>query len=229
MAENKKEKKEKKEGEGMSDRKATEQIIALLVGLLFLAAIINGLFVYLNSLGQGSPTEIWAGIVDYFLRHIWPTWKLAAVIVSALAVVGIIYNMRKLSVIEREEWKIFNSSSEVLIPNEAEGNIKFGSGKWEKVMDLANSGNASDWRLAIIEADAMLEELLQSQGLHGDSVGEMLKSADENEFLTLDDAWEAHKARNAVAHPGANFQLNERETKRVMALFEKVFMEFGLI
>ena len=57
----------------------------------------------------------------------------------------------------------------------------------------------------------------------------MLKSADVNEFSTLNDAWDAHKVRNAVAHGGASFDLNERETKRVIALFEKVFKEFGIV
>ena len=57
----------------------------------------------------------------------------------------------------------------------------------------------------------------------------MLKSVDKNNFLTLDDAWEAHKVRNDIAHSGINFQLNERETKRVLALFEKVFKEFNVI
>jgi len=75
----------------------------------------------------------------------------------------------------------------------------------------------------------MLEELLRTIGYNGESVGEMLKSVDKNEFLTIEDAWEAHKVRNAIAHSGGDFQLNERETKRVIALFEKVFKEFQVI
>ena len=83
--------------------------------------------------------------------------------------------------------------------------------------------------MAIIEADVMLEELLETAGYVGGSVGEMLKSVDKNEFLSIESAWEAHKIRNSVAHSGGNFQLNERETKRVIALFEEVFKEFGVI
>ena len=74
----------------------------------------------------------------------------------------------------------------------------------------------------------MLEELLRTLGYVGESVGEMLKSVEKSEFLTIEDAWEAHKIRNAVAHSGGDFQLNERETKRVVTLFESVFKEAGI-
>ena len=153
-------------------------------------------------------------------------------IVAALAIYGIVHNMKKLREINIEEDKIFNPPpSDYIVTTEEVALIKKSetNEKWEKVINYMNSNNPSDWRLAIMEADVMLEELLRTLGLHGDSVGEMLKSADQNEFSTLNDAWEAHKVRNAIAHAGTGFDLNERETKRVIALFEKVFQEFGIV
>jgi hypothetical protein len=60
-------------------------------------------------------------------------------------------------------------------------------------------------------------------------VAEKLKSVDSSDMLTLDAAWEAHKVRNRIAHSGSDFELNEREAKRVIMLFESVFREFGMI
>ncbi|MDO8569480.1 MAG: hypothetical protein Q7R89_01730 [bacterium] len=214
-------------GDG-DNKKAFEQIIFLLVGIALLGAIVIVLRNYIESLGLGTANSLWEKILDYFLQHIWPIWKLIAAIVSALALAGIIHNARKLRAINIEENKIYNPPPSNSV---SDGNrvVELKNGKWEKVMKYTSSNNASDWRLAIIEADVMLEGLLHTLGYVGESIGDMLKSVDKNEFLTIEDAWEAHKIRNAIAHSGGDFQLNERETKRVIALFEKVFKEFQVI
>ena len=75
----------------------------------------------------------------------------------------------------------------------------------------------------------MLNELMKAAGYQGDSLGEMLKSVEKSDFVTLDAAWEAHKVRNQIAHQGIDFVLNQREAKGVIALYEKVFKEFKII
>ena len=205
---------------------------SLLVFLFAVSALVTALLSYIVSFNIGSPEFIWFRIKNYFLFNIWPIWKVVSAIVVALAIYGIAHNIKKLREINIEEDKIFNPPfAEPEITDQELKNIKKfeRNEKWEKVINYMNSNNPSDWRLAIMEADVMLEELLRTLGLHGDSVGEMLKSADRNEFSTIDDAWEAHKVRNAIAHAGSGFDLNERETKRVIALFEKVFKEFGIV
>ena len=222
------EKKPTKAKGGDGDRQAIEQVTFLLVGLVLLAAIITSLLNYIESLGLGTPESLWSRVVGYFLARIWPIWKLVAAIVSVLALWGIIHNSWKLRAINIEEKKIYDPLPEVSVQDGDEV-AEPKNEKWEKVVKYANSNNASDWRLAIIEADVMLEELLRTIGYKGESVGEILKSVDKNEFLTIEDAWEAHKVRNAIAHSGGEFQLNERETRRVITLFEKVFKEFQVI
>lgn len=101
--------------------------------------------------------------------------------------------------------------------------------KWEKVLEHLNSPNASDWRLAILEADIMLAEILDKMGYHGTTIGDKLKSIEPSDFDTLDEAWEAHKIRNAIAHEGSDFTLNKPEAERVIRLFKKVFEEFKFI
>lgn len=210
------------------DIKTSERITFLLVGLFVLGAIIAALLNLLDSLGLGVSGSFWDRMMYYFLDHIWPIWQLIAAIVSALALAGIIHNSWKLRAINIEEQKIYNPLFPSSVLDGAQV-IEPKNEKWEKVIKYANSSDASDWRLAIIEADVMLEKLLRIIGYKGESVGEMLKSVDKKEFLTIEHAWEAHKVRNAIAHSGGDFQLNERETKRVIALFEKVFKEFQVI
>lgn len=222
------EKKSKSVAEHQTDSKTIEQIITILALFLLLGAVANALLNYIDNLGLGASGSLWARTADYFLLHIWPLWRLIAVIVSVLAFIGIIYNSWKLAGINAAENLIFNSIPGVSDLNE-EDVIEEKNDKWEQIIKYTNSENPSDWRQAIIEADVMLEELLRATGYEGESVGEMLKSVDKSDFLTIEDAWEAHKIRNAIAHSGGDFQLNEHETKRVITLFEKVFEEFNVI
>ncbi|QQR82861.1 hypothetical protein IPJ70_02010 [Candidatus Campbellbacteria bacterium] len=101
--------------------------------------------------------------------------------------------------------------------------------RWERLEKLEASENPADWRVAIIEADILLDELITSMGYHGETLGEKLKAIEKSDFVTLDDAWEAHKIRNRIAHQGSDFVLTHREVKRVMSLFRNVFKEFDYI
>jgi hypothetical protein len=68
----------------------------------------------------------------------------------------------------------------------------------------------------------LLDEILIEQGFTGTNLGERLKSAN---FDTIQNAWEAHKVRNAIAHD-PHFELTKRETKRVIQNYSLVFNEF---
>ncbi|OGC80697.1 hypothetical protein A2943_02270 [Candidatus Adlerbacteria bacterium RIFCSPLOWO2_01_FULL_51_16] len=104
-----------------------------------------------------------------------------------------------------------------------------GNARWERVVALISTPDENNWRLAILEADTMLEELLNEQGYTGETVGEQLKSANPLQFTTLDLAWQAHKVRNAIAHLGQAYPLLEREARATIDLYARVFEEFGII
>ena len=80
-----------------------------------------------------------------------------------------------------------------------------------------------------MEADILLDELLDAMKYRGESIGEKLKKIELSDFTTLDLAWEAHRIRNQVAHEGSEFLLSDREARRVIKLYEEVFKEFQYI
>ena len=80
-----------------------------------------------------------------------------------------------------------------------------------------------------MEADIMLEEMLNKMGYKGNGIGEMLKQIEESDFITLNKAWEAHKVRNNIAHRGGDQVLSKDEAERVVGLYKKVFEEFYYI
>lgn len=101
--------------------------------------------------------------------------------------------------------------------------------RWIKTLSYLFSQHAGDWKLAVIEADSMLDELLTQLGFKGETLGDKLKSATQDKFRSLTSAWEVHTIRNRIAHEGVSFELSQHEAKRVITLYEKIFREFGFI
>lgn len=101
--------------------------------------------------------------------------------------------------------------------------------RWKDIEGLMQSGNPADWRVAILEADIMLDDMLTQMGYKGDSIGEKMKQIDRAHFGTLNEAWQAHKVRNTIAHEGASFKLGRSDADDVIALYKKVFDEFYFV
>lgn len=119
--------------------------------------------------------------------------------------------------------------NQALKEKKAEEGGKFKNERWRKVLDYLFSINENDWKLAIIEADSMLFELLTQMGFKGETIGDKLKEAGQANFRSLNAAWEAHNVRNRIAHEGSSFELSLHEAKRIIALYEQIFQEFGFI
>ena len=204
-----------------------KEVWYLLIGLALLGAVVERLIYFFGNAWVGADGllyRIWAWLV-----HFWPTWKIIVLLLAPFLLAWAVYSAMKRREIERAEEQVFgplihDSFLEPDVAQKPEENQK-----WLKVLEHTNSNNSADWRLAIIEADVMLDELLRTLGYPGEGIGERLKGVDSTDMLTLDNAWEAHKVRNRIAHAGSDFELNERETKRVIALFESVFREFQYI
>jgi hypothetical protein len=200
------------------------EVIIILLTVFFLGLVALRLEAYLAYWQLGSFGTLWQEVWSFFAQ-LWPYVEILFVLAGLASIVGIFYNQAKIKAINEEENKIYNPvvTSATSVPMPVQNT------RWEKIVAQANSINPADWRSAIIDADVMLEELLRSKNYHGDGVGEMLKSVDKSDFLTLDSAWDAHKVRNQIAHPTPDFDLTSRETARVIAEFEAVFKEFQII
>lgn len=205
-----------------------EELVFLLAGLLIIGYLMARAGYFLGLLDASGLLGIWQAIVD-FLVWFWPIWKVAVIFLVAACIGWAIYSYIKLQQVISEEEKIYGKTSDDAFSDTVSESAEKENPKWARILEHANSNNPADWRLAIIEADIMLEEALRTAGYHGDGVGEMLKSVDPSDMLTLNAAWEAHKVRNRIAHTGGDFQLTDRETRRVISLFESVFREFQII
>ena len=150
--------------------------------------------------------------------------KVLSVLLSILLIIFIAYLIVKLTKVRQESLaKLYTVNQNV------DGPGKIVNIRWEKILNHIESVNENDWKLSIIEADIMLDDLLDKLGLEGESIGDKLKTVERSDFTTLDNAWEAHKIRNQIAHQGSDFILTQREVRRAVELYKSVFDEFGII
>ncbi len=97
--------------------------------------------------------------------------------------------------------------------------------RWDRIMEQIGSDKPDQWRLAVLEADIMLNEVLDTRGYKGETMADKMKQVDRADLNSIDAAWEAHKFRNRIAHETSGNALEYREARRIISLYERVFRE----
>ena len=159
------------------------------------------------------------------------TWTVLGVIsssISILCIAIIIFSLVRMREIQNfEKMELDHEIHEALARDKEV--IRNENPRWHYILTLIESSNESDWRVAIIEADTMLDELLREKGLTGETVSELLESARSNGYASIQNAWDAHLVRNQIAHAGSEFSLTQVEGRRVIKMFQNFFEELRAI
>jgi len=101
--------------------------------------------------------------------------------------------------------------------------------RWVNIAAMFQSPDPNAWRIAIIDADSMLEELITQMGFNGETFGEKLKNMNQSGIPWTDAAWDVHLLRNKLAHEGSRYPLNDREAYRAFKIYENIFFETGFL
>lgn len=101
--------------------------------------------------------------------------------------------------------------------------------KWEELKKRAELAPPHSMTLGILEADAFVDTVLKTVlNLQGEHMADRLEQLDSGLYPTLEGVWQAHKARNNVAHtPG--YELPEREARRFFKNYEAFLQEVGVL
>ncbi len=167
----------------------------------------------------------WESLIETIL-YWWNVYSIIALLLSLLFFIGFVYaKIRYAQLSDMEHHKI-HESEKAWARRHSNSGTK--SAKWDVIQKRVLELSPESWRIAIIEADILLDETLSKAGYTG-TLGEKLKSANPASFTTIQDAWEAHKVRNDIAHVGSDFVLTQRTAKETLLRFERVFREFGVI
>jgi hypothetical protein len=182
--------------------------------------------VYAKNIGD-SLYNFWLLLPDYVVAIMFKIFSFSFIL-SLLLIILIIWSASNLMRIRREMHEALILPQNKSIKQAGSVDVVVNE-KWQNVLTHINSTNPSDWKLAILECDIMLGDILTKMGYMQESIGEQLKAVEPSDFTNIEAAWEAHKIRNQIAHEGSEYLINEREAKRVIGLYELVFREFEYI
>lgn len=99
--------------------------------------------------------------------------------------------------------------------------------RWRDVEAMVARGTELDRKMAVLEADKLLDHALKSLSMPGTTLGERLKFA-QYKYPDLRDVWPAHRVRNQLAHE-AGFRLDAGTARRALNGFQKALSRLGAI
>ncbi|MBV9159447.1 MAG: hypothetical protein JO019_02500, partial [Candidatus Kaiserbacteria bacterium] len=164
---------------------------------------------------------------DQFERvfHDWGLFVAISIILSLLLGAACIYCMARIYQVRLNEWARFKAAGQTV----AARDVPKTQLRWNRVLEQIGSEDEREWRLAILEADIMLNELLDVLGYKGETMADKMKMVNRSQFRSIDAAWEAHGLRNRIAHQTLALPLEKRDARRAITQYESVFREFGFI
>lgn len=189
---------------------------------LDLIGLIRALLESILGIGTGGVNAFFDAVAYW-----WNIYSILALLLSLLFFAGFIYAKIRYAQLAELVGEMLKAAEEEWA--RAYGGEAKGNSRWADVEQHVLSENPNDWRLAIIEADIMLDEMLRNAGYVGTSIGEKLKTANQASFKTIRDAWDAHMIRNQIAHAGSDFVLTKRTAQETILKYERVFREFNII
>ncbi len=99
---------------------------------------------------------------------------------------------------------------------------------WKLINKKIETGIESEYKLAIIEADVMLEDVLKRMGHTEETIEKKLNATTSSEIENIEEIKEARKVRNNVVYD-PDFELTLDKTKETLKVYEKTFRNLNVL
>jgi len=158
---------------------------------------------------------------NIFLLITSPTFlfylKIVFIIIGALFLLGIILLLLKNSWLKRrflEDWTEFF----IYRPFGVKKTFK----QWAKVLKRLDTAKEADYKLAVIEADGLLNDILNKMGYKGETMAKVLEQINATILPDIEQIWEVHKVRNNLVHD-PDYELSLEQARKILGVYEKSF------
>lgn len=175
----------------------------------------------LNSQQANELIEESSNIYSSYLPYL-PLIKTVSIILSVLFIAGTIFSAVRTGWLALRVDRVRDVILKSNMPKKR--SIKV----WQTVQRHFYAGDDNSLKLALLEADKVLDEALRVAGFRGENLGDRLKNLDESKLPNLQEVWEAHKLRNRLVHE-TDFKLNRDMAEKALGIYEKTFRDLGLL
>ncbi|MBI2050078.1 MAG: hypothetical protein HYT35_01305 [Candidatus Staskawiczbacteria bacterium] len=98
--------------------------------------------------------------------------------------------------------------------------------RWKKIQKRAESGVDAEQKLALIEADDFLKEMLEERGFQGETFEELAKNAGKILLPNLDEILLAHEIRNSIVY-NPDYKIDSDRAKNILSIYESAIKNAG--
>ncbi|NOY35927.1 MAG: hypothetical protein GXP44_03390 [bacterium] len=168
----------------------------------------------------GAIPEMISRFLEWLARY---NLKFVSIVLSALFFSGIVFTLYKILQLRKKKLSYYMDflSEEGLPENRSE--------RWDEIKRHLDADNPVEWKMAVIEADSLMDDILKKVGYGGENLGERLKAIEPSDFDNLQNVWEAHKIRNRLVHEPGKVEFTRDDAKAAIEKYEKALKELKYI
>ncbi len=177
----------------------------------------NELIISLNKFGA----EFFAILVNVYLDKLW-LLNFVAFILSAILLWLVVFYAIKLNLIDERI-----AALEVKYFGLRDFGKRYSVKAWKTIKKRLNTRNEAQIKIALAEADKILDEILKAGAYPGENLEERLGYLTPEKITNSQELLEAHKI--AVRAKEEDFKITFEEAVNVLRVYQQSFREFGLI
>ncbi len=98
---------------------------------------------------------------------------------------------------------------------------------WKEVIGSAKSENEAERKIAVIEADEMIDDILFQMGYEGENLLEKLEGLSKEIIPNIEELRDAHRERRDIVYDPSK-KLSQEEAVRVVSVYEETFKDLQI-
>jgi len=100
--------------------------------------------------------------------------------------------------------------------------------RWKKILKRLETETESEYKLAVIEADNMLDTSLKRMGYLGQNLEERLDKLTSATLPNIEEVREAHQVRNNIVHD-PDYRLSLDEARKTLDIYDQAFRSLQIL
>lgn len=152
--------------------------------------------------------------------HLFILCRVSGLLLSLFFLGGIIYYFQKLKIFShwqerwRRKWGLSSLSALFSQSNR----------QWRKVERLLGEPYQASWKLAVLQAEEIVERTLKQIGFQGDDFSQQIQGLQKQGYRRLDILRDLHQRRDKILND-KNFSLSLAQAKETVAIYKAFWKE----